>query len=120
LPAASQINVTFSQRGQYNPALEMEAIHSITEWRRMTVVNSDISPLPREADPPYAPITFNDTGTTVLDAGAFYTYEADTLYRFTADLVPDFAVYNIAKTKTCIAYQQYATPPSHTPRSNVC
>ena len=75
------------------------------------MLDSTIAPMPREAYPPHDEVLLNDIRTSPLDAGAHYTYEGDTVYRFTADLVPNFVVHNLERTKSCIHYQQYTHSP---------
>ena len=52
-------------------------------------------------------MTLNHIRTSPLHSGATYTYEGQTAYHFTADLVPDFIVHNLDKRKVCIYYQKY-------------
>lgn len=104
----------FSEKGQYEAGLGVEAVYSAAVRRglsRMTVLDSTISPMPREPYPPYDEIVLNDIRTSPLDAGAHYTYEADTVYRFSADLVPNFVFHNLDRTKSCIYHQAYNHSP---------
>ncbi len=104
----------FSEKGQYDPGVSADARYDSGVRRgfsRMTVLDSTIAPMPREAYPPHDEVLLNDIRTSPLDAGAHYTYEGDTVYRFTADLVPNFVVHNLERTKSCIHYQQYTHSP---------
>jgi hypothetical protein len=105
-------DATFSQTSQFNPALRIEAKYENDRWRgrtAMEVLDSSITPMPREAYPPYGPVILNYIRTSPLVAEANYTYEGRTLYHFTADLVPDFIVHNLDRSKACIYYQKYSS-----------
>jgi hypothetical protein len=107
-------DVTFSERGQYNPEVRVEAEYKQPGWRgltRMNVLDSRIMPMPREAFPPYDEIVLNEIRSSPLEAGAHYTYEGGTVYHFTADLVPNYAIHNFDKTRSCLYYQQFRHSP---------
>ena len=100
----------FSEWGQYNPDVQVEAEYKPRSWQRLTrmeVLDSRITPMPREAFQPYDAIRFGELRMSPLESGAHYTYEAGTIYHFTADLVPNYAVHNLDKSKKCIYYQQF-------------
>ena len=104
----------FSNTGQFNPAVGVEAKYDNDRWRsqtRMQVLDSTLTPMPREAFPPFGPVILNDIRTSPLQSGATYTYEEGTVYHFTADLVPDFVVHNLDRSKACIYYQRYRYSP---------
>jgi hypothetical protein len=100
---------TFSNRSQYNPAISVEADRAPTEWQiaKLNALNSTITPMPREPFRPFAEIVLNELRSSPLEFGAHYTYEGGTMYQFTADLVPNFVVHNLDKSRACIASQQY-------------
>jgi len=104
----------FSETGQFNPAVEAEGKYDNDGWQgrtRMEVLDSTITPMPSEAFRPYGPVILNDIRTSPLQSGATYTYEEGTVYHFTADLVPDFIVHNLNRSKACIYYQRYRSSP---------
>ena len=97
----------FSETGLFNPAVGVEGKNDNERWRsrtRMEVLDSTITPMPREAFPPFGPVILNDIRTSPLQSGATYRYEAGKVYHFTADLVPDFAIHNLDRNKVCIYY----------------
>ena len=107
-------DAAFSETSQFNPGVGAEAKYDNDAWRsrtRMTVLDSTITPMPRESFPPYGPVILNDIRTSPLQSGATYTYDAGTVYHFTADLVPDFVIHNLDKSKACIYYQQHRSSP---------
>ena len=75
------------------------------------VLDSTITPMPREAYPPYGPVIWNDIRTSPLQSGAIYTYEEGKVYHFTADMVPDFVIYNLDRSRTCIYYEKHRFSP---------
>ena len=104
----------FSETGLFNPAVGVEGKYDNERWRsrtRMEVLDSTITPMPREAFPPFGPVILNDIRTSPLQSGATYRYEAGTVYHFTADLVPDFAIHNLDRNKVCIYYQKHRSSP---------
>ena len=107
-------DATFSDTGQFNPAVGVEARYDNDRWHsltRMEVLDSSLTPMPREAFPPFAPVILNHIRTSPLQWGATYTYEEGTVYHFTADLVPNFVVHNLDRSKACIYYQRYRSSP---------
>ena len=103
-------DVEFSAPGIHNPELRVEADYppSVRQGiTRMQVVNSSITPLPREAYQPWKEPEINQYRTTILGATAQFTYQERTVYHFMAELVPDFIVYNADNTKQCIYRQKH-------------
>jgi hypothetical protein len=88
----------FSQDGYFDPALRAVPDYQNAEWRGlvdMHAVDGRIEPLPAEVGAP-------QQRPSILAYGAGYQYQANTTYRFTADLIPDFIIQNEAKTRFCI------------------
>lgn len=105
--------VKFSARAAFNPIVGVAAEYRDREWRgltRMVVFNGSITPLPRHRYPPYDEFAPSELRPTPLEYGAEYLYEANTVYQFTADLVPGFVVHNIEKTKACINSVELRSP----------
>lgn len=107
-------DVTFSARAAYDPEIAVLAKYGDNQssmTSRMHVINSSITPLPRQAYPPHEPFSPSELVETPLESGATFIYEAKTTYRFVADLVPDFVIYNLGKTRTCVFYERFRYSP---------
>lgn len=104
----------FSAPGMHNPELRVEAEYPPATrpgvpWMR--VVNSSITPLPREAYQPWKEAAIDEDRRTLLQSTAQYIYQERTVYHFTAELVPDFIGYTRDHPKGCIYWQQYVHSP---------
>jgi hypothetical protein len=107
-------DVEFSAPGMYNPELRVEAEYPPSKQQlvtRMHVVNSSITPIPREAYQPWKEAETSEYRTTLLEVTAQFTYQERTVYHFMAELVPEFIVYNVDNTKQCIHRQLYRGVP---------
>lgn len=102
-------DITFSQSGGYDAGVRvLPKIGPDRPEARMNVLESTITPMPREAHPPHDPIVLNEYRTSPLEWGGEYLYEANTVYHFTADLVPDFVIHSIDRNRSCVYYQKFA------------
>ena len=104
---------TFSQDGYFDPALRVLPTYQSDEWSglvEMHAVDASIEPVPVEVGVP-------QERPSILAYGAGYQYKGNTMYRFTADLIPDFIIQNEAKTKFCIYSRKYEIYQSRTPRA---
>ena len=99
----------FSENGYYNPALGVFPAYENEEWRgrvSLNVLEGSIKPQPEERGSP-------QVQPHLLAYGAGYMYLSKTTYHFVAELVPDFAVRNEAKTKFCLYNQKTNYDPPH-------
>lgn len=112
-------DVRFSETGQYNAGIAVEAEYTQPGWQgltRMTVLDSRITPMPRNAYPPFDEVVFSEIWSSPLQANPRFTFEGNTRYHFTADLVPDFIVHNLEKSRSCVYYRRFRyQPKSRTP-----
>lgn len=104
-PLGVRVNydVEFSQDGYYNPELHVFPFYEDDQWRgriEMKVLNGSIVPEPTESGSP-------QIQPNILAYGAGYIYKAGTVYHFMAEMVPDFALQNQAKTKFCVYDQKF-------------
>ena len=106
-------DVEFSAPGLYNPELQVYVQYP-PETRpgsaQMRVVNSSITPIPREPNEPSKEPVIHEYRTSLLEFGATYTYQERTVYHIMAELVPDF-ISRKRDIKRCIFRQQYAHAP---------
>ena len=103
-----------SKAGEFNLGLSVQAKYVNDRWNALTsmqVLDSSIMPIPRERNQPYSEVILNDIRRSPLESSLSYIYEEHTVYHFTADLVPDFVVHNLDKSKSCIYYQRYRSSP---------
>ena len=101
--------VEFSETGYYNPELQVIPWYENEHWRgmiQMWVVDGKIEPEPEERGSPQV-----RPHLLAYDAG--YQYLGQTVYRFTADLLPDYAIQNESKTKFCLYNQKFNNSPPH-------
>ena len=106
-------NVTFSESGAYDAGLRvLQRYGPDRQGEKMNVLESTITPMPREAHAPHDPIVLNEYRTSPLEWGGEYLYEANTVYHFTADLVPDFVIHSVDKNRSCVHYQKFVYSPT--------
>jgi hypothetical protein len=101
--------VEFSETGYYNPELQVIPWYENEDWRariQMYVLDGKIEPEPEEAGSP-------QVRPHLLAHGAGYRYLGQTVYRFTADLLPDYAIQDESKTKFCLYNQKFNNSPPH-------
>lgn len=107
-------NVQFSVDGNYAHSLHVYPIDEETDYHSqvdMQVVSEMVAPLPG----PLASVHNNvkdDVSNLVQDGRAAW-YNANTVYHFVVNLIPDFIIQNAAATKYCIYDQKH----KHTARS---
>ncbi|HKF66334.1 MAG TPA: hypothetical protein VKB36_07395 [Vicinamibacterales bacterium] len=93
--------VTFSQSGQYTPALSIHAMRNAgTRANGMYILKSTIDPRPHAVQAPNHEAE-NVVGQLLQPATADFLYVGDKMYRFAVDLVPDSVRVDKRGTNLC-------------------
>lgn len=97
--------VRVTRDGYYRLHPSVSPLYTTAELRgnvRMEAVAGNVAPLPSE--------TGSDDPSDLLRFGGGGKLKAGQVYRFTADMIPDFALRNAAGTRFCITRSKFREP----------
>ncbi|MFN2492309.1 MAG: hypothetical protein ABR501_05425, partial [Pyrinomonadaceae bacterium] len=101
-------DVIFSTDGNYAHSLHVLPSYQIDGFLglvAMEVINEKIEPSPEP--PSYATPQIHVDMNTLMKYGTEARFKGGVVYHFLVDLVPDFVVQNVSKTKFCVDEEHY-------------